>query len=38
MYEVSDFGETIKTYKHTEKDEIVDEMALVGKDAPRLPS
>ncbi|KAF7430650.1 hypothetical protein PC9H_006359 [Pleurotus ostreatus] len=38
VYEVSDFGETIKTYKHTEKDEIVDEMALAGKDAPRLSS
>lgn len=34
FYEISDFGETIKTYKRTEQDEIVDEMVLAGKGAP----
>ncbi|KAH9479462.1 putative inactive purple acid phosphatase 29 [Psilocybe cubensis] len=38
IYDVSDFGETIKTYKRTEKDEIIDEMILTGKGAPPLPS
>ncbi|KAH8103804.1 Metallo-dependent phosphatase [Cristinia sonorae] len=34
VYEISDFGETIRTYKRTEHDEIVDDMVLVGKGAP----
>ena len=34
IYEISDFGETIRTYKRTEKDEIIDDMVLVGKTAP----
>lgn len=34
IYEISDYGETIKTYKRTEQDEIVDQMDLVGKNAP----
>ncbi len=34
FYEITDFGETIRTYKRTEKDEILDEMILVGKGAP----
>lgn len=34
VYDISDYGETIQTYKRTEKDEIVDEMVLVGRGAP----
>ena len=34
VYDVSDYGETIRTYKRTEKDEILDEMVLIGKGAP----
>ena len=34
IYDVSEFGETIRTYKRTEHDEIVDEMVLVGRGAP----
>jgi hypothetical protein len=34
IYEISDFGETIRTYKRTEKDEILDEMVLAGTGAP----
>ncbi|KAJ3496764.1 hypothetical protein NLJ89_g10439 [Agrocybe chaxingu] len=34
IYDISDFGETIRTYKRTEKDEIVDDMILAGRDAP----
>ncbi|PAV20053.1 Metallo-dependent phosphatase [Pyrrhoderma noxium] len=34
IYDISDFGETIRTYKRTEKDEIVDEMVLAGSGAP----
>jgi hypothetical protein len=34
IYEISDYGETIRTYKRTEKDEIVDDMVLAGKNAP----
>ncbi|TFK52074.1 Metallo-dependent phosphatase [Heliocybe sulcata] len=33
IYDISDYGETIKTYKRTEQDEIVDEMVLAGKGA-----
>ncbi|KIY53010.1 Metallo-dependent phosphatase [Fistulina hepatica ATCC 64428] len=36
IYDVSDYGETIKTYKRTEKDEIVDEMVLAGAGAAPL--
>ncbi|THH27295.1 hypothetical protein EUX98_g6887 [Antrodiella citrinella] len=34
VYDISDYGETIRTYKRTEHDEIVDDMTLVGKGAP----
>jgi len=34
IYEISDYGETIRTYKRTEKDEILDRMVLVGLGAP----
>ena len=34
IYDVLEYGETIRTYKRTEKDEILDEMVLVGKGAP----
>ncbi|KAK0457796.1 Metallo-dependent phosphatase-like protein [Desarmillaria tabescens] len=33
VYQISDYGETIRTYKRTEKDEILDEMVLVGRGA-----
>ncbi|KAG6866553.1 hypothetical protein C0991_002038 [Blastosporella zonata] len=36
IYEISDYGETIRTYKRTEKGEIVDDMILAGKGAPPL--
>ena len=29
-----DYGETIRTYKRTEHDEILDDMVLVGRGAP----
>lgn len=34
IYDISDYGETIRTYKRTEHDEIIDEMVLVGVGAP----
>lgn len=34
VYEISEFGETITTYKRTEKDEVLDRMVLAGRDAP----
>jgi len=34
VYDVSDYGETIRTYKRTDKDEIIDDIVLVGKGAP----
>lgn len=34
IFDISDYGETIRTYKRTEKDEILDEMYLVGSMAP----
>ncbi|GJJ11195.1 hypothetical protein Clacol_005427 [Clathrus columnatus] len=34
VYDISEYGETIKTYKRTEHGEIVDEMILAGKGAP----
>jgi len=33
IYDVSGYGETIRTYKHTEHDEIVDDMILAGNGA-----
>ena len=33
IYDISDYGETIRTYKRTEKDEIVDDMILSGRGA-----
>jgi hypothetical protein len=36
IYDISDFGETIRTYKRTEKDEVLDEMILAGKNSPPL--
>ncbi|KDR80533.1 hypothetical protein GALMADRAFT_90903 [Galerina marginata CBS 339.88] len=36
IYDISDFGETIRTYKRTEKDEVLDEMILAGPGAPPL--
>ncbi|KAF5362132.1 hypothetical protein D9756_002488 [Leucocoprinus leucothites] len=38
VYEISDYGETIKTWKRTEHDDIVDEMILAGPGAAPLPS
>ncbi|KAI0072805.1 Metallo-dependent phosphatase [Panus rudis PR-1116 ss-1] len=35
LYDISDYGETIRTYKRTEHDEIVDDMILVGNGAPQ---
>jgi hypothetical protein len=34
VYDISDYGETIRTYKRLANDEIVDEMALAGHGAP----
>jgi hypothetical protein len=34
IFDISDYGETIRTYKRTEHDEIIDEMNLVGDGAP----
>lgn len=34
VYDVSDYGETIRTYKRTEHDEIMDNMVLAGHGAP----
>ena len=34
IYDISDYGETIRTYKRTEHDEIVDDMILSGRGAP----
>lgn len=36
IYDISDFGETIRTYKRTEKDEILDDMILTGKGSAPL--
>jgi hypothetical protein len=35
IYDVSDFGETIETYKRTENGAIVDREVLVGRGAPK---
>ena len=34
IFDISDYGETIRTYKRTEHDEILDEIALVGDGSP----
>ncbi|ETW79354.1 hypothetical protein HETIRDRAFT_64651 [Heterobasidion irregulare TC 32-1] len=34
IYDVSDYGETIRTYKRLENDRIMDEMILAGRGAP----
>ncbi|RDX54151.1 Metallo-dependent phosphatase [Lentinus brumalis] len=34
IYDISDYGETIRTYKRTEHDDIVDDMILAGRAAP----
>ncbi|KAL4078830.1 Metallo-dependent phosphatase-like protein [Scleroderma yunnanense] len=34
VYEISDYGETIRTHKRTEHDEVVDEDILAGAGAP----
>lgn len=34
VYDISDYGETIKTYKRTEHDEVLDEYILAGAGAP----
>jgi len=36
IYDITEFGETIRTYKRTEHDDIVDDMLLAGKSAPPL--
>lgn len=33
VYDISDYGETIRTYKRTEHDEILDELVLAGRGA-----
>jgi len=33
VYEISDYGETIRTYKRTERNVIVDDMVLTGRGA-----
>ncbi|KIM44481.1 hypothetical protein M413DRAFT_442454 [Hebeloma cylindrosporum] len=34
IYDITEYGETIRTYKRTEKDEILDDMILAGPRAP----
>ncbi|KAF8631933.1 hypothetical protein AX15_002186 [Amanita polypyramis BW_CC] len=34
IYDILDYGETIRTYKRTDKGEIIDEMILAGSGAP----
>ncbi|KAI0917949.1 hypothetical protein AcV5_002750 [Taiwanofungus camphoratus] len=36
IYDISDYGESIRTYKRTEHNEVVDEMVLAGRGAPAL--
>ncbi|KII85910.1 hypothetical protein PLICRDRAFT_115182 [Plicaturopsis crispa FD-325 SS-3] len=36
IYDISDYGETIRTYKRTEHDLILDNMVLAGAGAPAL--
>jgi hypothetical protein len=33
IYQISDYGETVETYKRLTSGEIVDRLVLVGKDA-----
>jgi hypothetical protein len=33
IYDISDYGETIKTYKRNEENDVFDEMTLAGKGA-----
>ena len=33
VYDISDYGETVKTYKRTEHDVILDEFVLAGSGA-----
>ena len=33
VYDISDFGETIKTYKRSEHDDVLDELVLAGRGA-----
>lgn len=37
IFDISDYGETIKTWKRTEHDDIVDEMILAGPGAAPPP-
>lgn len=34
IYDISDYGETIRTWKRTENDQVIDEMVLSGAGAP----
>lgn len=34
IYQISDFGETVNTYKRTEDDEVIDREILVGEGSP----
>nr|VWO97910.1 Zn(2)-C6 fungal-type domain-containing protein [Ganoderma boninense] len=34
IYDISEYGETIRTYKRTENNEVLDDMVLVGHGAP----
>ncbi len=34
IYDISDYGETISTYKRLANDEIIDRMVLAGHGAP----
>lgn len=36
IYDISDYGETVRTYKRTEKGDTVDDMFLAGSKAPPL--
>jgi hypothetical protein len=33
VYDISDYGETIKTYKRSEHDEVLDELIIAGSGA-----
>ncbi|KAA1475450.1 Metallo-dependent phosphatase [Dentipellis sp. KUC8613] len=37
VYDISDYGETIRTYKRLENGDVLDEMVLAGKGAPIMP-
>ena len=36
IYDISDYGETIQTYKRLANDQIIDRMVLAGRGAPDL--